>query len=188
MGVVFKAWQFSLKRTVALKMIRDGALAAVEQLARFRREAEAVARLQHPNIIQVYEIGEHQGRPFFAMEFAAGGSLARKLQGKPLPAREAAELSRTLAQAVHHAHQRGIIHRDLKPGNVLLTQDGRPLITDFGLAKQLDQDTAWTVSGAVLGTADYMAPEQAEGKVRELGPATDVYALGALGFFWRMVW
>jgi serine/threonine protein kinase len=180
MGIVFKARQTSLKRVVALKMIRDGVLADSEHLVRFQREAEAVAQLQHPNIIQVYEIGEYQGLPFFSMEFATGGSLAAMLAGKPLPPMQAAEMSRTLAQAVHHAHQRNIIHRDLKPANVLLAEDARLLITDFGLAKLLDRDTVLSLSGAVMGTASYMAPEQAEGKVHEIGPATDIYALGAI--------
>jgi serine/threonine protein kinase len=180
MGIVYKARQTSLKRLVALKMIRDSVFAGLEQRARFLREAEAVARLQHANIIQIHEIGEHRGLPFFCMEFAEGGNLAEKLAGKPLPSAEAAELVRTLALAVDHAHQRNVIHRDLKPANVLLTGDGRPLLTDFGLAKLLDGDTALSQSGAVLGTASYMAPEQAEGRTREVGPAADVYALGAI--------
>jgi serine/threonine protein kinase len=180
MGVVYRAWQTGLKRLVALKMIRDSVLAGPEQRARFRIEAEAAARLRHPNIVHVYEINEHQGRPFFSMEFAEGGSLDRKLAGRPLPPAEAADLVQTLARAVHHAHQRHVIHRDLKPANVLLTGDGRPMITDFGLAKLLDGDGGWTQSGAVMGTANYMAPEQAGGKTRQVGPATDVYALGAI--------
>jgi serine/threonine protein kinase len=180
MGVVYKARQMSLKRLVALKMIRDSAFAGPEHRARFRREAEAVARLQHANIIQIHEIGEHQGLPFFSMELAEGGSLAQKLAGKPLAPAEAAELVNALALAVEHAHQRNVIHRDLKPANVLLAGDGRALITDFGLAKLLDGDTVLSLSGAVLGTASYMAPEQAEGRTREVGPATDVYALGAI--------
>jgi serine/threonine protein kinase len=180
MGIVYKARQTSLKRLVALKMIRDSAFAGPEHRIRFRREAEAVARLQHANIIQIHEIGEHAGLPFFSMEYAEGGSLAQKLAVRPLPAAEAAELVRTLAEAVDHAHQRNVIHRDLKPANVLLAGDGRPLITDFGLAKLLDGDTSLSVSGAILGTASYMAPEQAEGRTREVGPATDVYALGAI--------
>jgi serine/threonine protein kinase len=180
MGIVYKARQTSLNRLVAVKMIRDGAFAGAEQRARFRREATAVARLQHANVIQIHEIGEHEGRSYFAMEFAEGGSLDAKLAGKPLSPADAAELVRTLSVAVDHAHRRNVIHRDLKPANVLLTGDGRPLITDFGLAKLLDGDTGLSLSGAVLGTASYMAPEQAEGRTREIGPATDIYALGAI--------
>jgi serine/threonine protein kinase len=180
MGVVYQARQPALKRQVALKLMRDAALAGAEQRARFRVEAEAMARLQHPNIVQIYEVGEHQGQPFFAMELAGGGSLDRKLAAKPLPPTQGAELVQTLARAVEHAHQRGIVHRDLKPANVLLTGDGRPLITDFGLAKCLDRDTAWTQSGAVLGTASYMPPEQAEGKTQDINHLADVYSLGAI--------
>src|SRR5262249_5454917 len=158
-----------LKRLVALKVIRDGALAGPEQLARFRVEAEAAARLHHPNIVQVYETGEHQGRPFLSMEFAEGGSLDARLAGGPLAAAEAADLVAALARAVHHAHERHVLHRDLKPANVLLAGDGRPLLTDFGLARLMDCDSGWTQSGAVLGTPSYMAPEQAAGKNREVG-------------------
>src|SRR5262249_25878305 len=154
--------------------------AGPEQLARFRVEAEAAARLHHPNIVQVYEVGEHQGRPFFSMEFAEGGSLDVRLAGRPLPEAEAAELVGALALAVHHAHERTLLHRDLKPANVLLSADGRPLLTDFGLARLMDCDSGWTRSGAVMGTPSYMAPEQAAGRNREVGPAADVYALGAV--------
>jgi WD40 repeat protein len=180
MGVVYKAQQLGLKRLVALKMILAGAHAGADSLERFRREAEAIARLQHPNIVQVHEVGEHNGLPFFSLELCEGGSLAAKLKGTPLPAREAAQLVVTLAGAVGAAHQRGVIHRDLKPGNVLLTADGTPKITDFGLAKKLDEAAGQTQSGAILGTPSYMAPEQAGGKMKEIGPATDVYALGAI--------
>jgi eukaryotic-like serine/threonine-protein kinase len=180
MGVVYKAVQVRLKRFVALKMIRDGALAGPEQVQRFRREAEVVARFQHPNLVRIYDVGEWQGHPYFAMEFAEGGGLDRRLTGRPLPVRDAAELIRTLAEAMHYAHQKHVVHRDLKPANVLLTEDGRPMIADFGLAKQLDAGPGDTPSEAVLGTASYMAPEQAKGKVREVGPAADVYALGAI--------
>jgi serine/threonine protein kinase len=181
MGVVYKARQVSLKRLVALKLIRDGALAGPQQRARFRIEAEAAARMRHPNIVHVYEVGEHEGRPYFAMELVTGGGLDRHLAGRPLPAPQAAELVRGLALAVQHAHAQHVIHRDLKPANVLLDEAGEPHVTDFGLAKRLDSDsTAWTRDGAVLGTAGYMAPEQAAGRVREVGPACDVYALGAI--------
>src|SRR5262245_30743190 len=180
MGVVYKARQTRLNRLVALKMILSGAYAGEAELARFRAEAEAVARLQHPNIVQVYEVGEQAGRPFFSLEFLGGGSFGRQLNGTPQPALQAATLVETLARAVHSAHQQGIVHRDLKPANVLLTEEGVPKITDFGLAKQLDRQHAPTASGAILGTPSYAAPEQAAGKSKAIGPATDVYALGAI--------
>jgi formylglycine-generating enzyme required for sulfatase activity len=149
-------------------------------LARFRLEAEAVARLQHPNIVQVFEVGEAGGHPYCALEFVEGGSLADKLAGKPLPVREAARLVEALAQAVQLAHSRNVVHRDLKPANVLLAADGTPKITDFGLARQLDSDSGQTQAGAVMGTPSYMAPEQASGRSHHAGPAADVYALGAI--------
>jgi hypothetical protein len=191
MGVVYQARQVSLKRIVALKMILASKHAGPEDRARFRSEAEAVARLQHPHIVQIHEVGEDDGCPFFSLEFVEGGSLAQKLTHQRLSPREAARLVATLARAVHAAHLRGIIHRDLKPGNVLLTADGQPKITDFGLAKQLEtsaeaasaagRDPACqTGSGVILGTPTYMAPEQAAGKTRSIGPATDTYALGAI--------
>jgi serine/threonine protein kinase len=181
MGVVFRAWQVSLKRLVALKLIRDGALAGPQQRARFRIEAEAAARVRHPNVVTTYEVGEDQGRPYFAMEFVEDGSLEQRLAGQPQPAAQAAKLVRTLALAVQHAHTQHIVHRDLKPANVLFSGNDTPKITDFGLAKRLDSEsTAWTQEGAVLGTASYMAPEQAAGRVQEIGPAVDVYALGAI--------
>jgi serine/threonine protein kinase len=206
MGVVYRARQAALNRTVALKMIRHGPDAGPIAVARFRREAEAVARLHHPNVVQIYEIGEQDGQPYLALELVEGPSLAGKLAGNPLPPREAAELVAALAHAVAHAHSRGVIHRDLKPANVLLempqTEAGKqqetiqftagdsrpspdavrcvPKITDFGLAKYLAGDQAVTVTGAVLGSPSYMAPEQAAGKPEEVGPAADIYALGAI--------
>jgi serine/threonine-protein kinase len=180
MGVVYKARQVQLNRLVALKMILAGGHASAADLARFRREAEAVARLQHPHIVQIHEVGEAEGRPFFSLEYVAGGSLADKLDGTPLPPRQAAELIETLARAVQAAHERVIIHRDLKPANVLLTADGTPKLTDFGLAKRLDQEKGQTQSGAIVGTPSYMAPEQARGGSKAIGPAADLYALGAL--------
>ncbi len=180
MGVVYKARHQSLKRLVALKMIVAGAHAGPDQVARFRAEAEAVARLQHPNIVQIYEIGEQGGLPFLSLEFVDGGSLAQKLAGTPQPPRAAAELVQTLARAMDEAHQAGIVHRDLKPANVLLTNTGIAKITDFGLAKQLDAPSGQTQSGAIIGTPSYIAPEQAGGKVKNIGPAADVYALGAI--------
>jgi serine/threonine protein kinase len=201
MGVVYKARQVHANRLVALKLIRDGALAGPQARARFRIEAEAAARMRHPNIVQIYEVGQHQGQPFFSMELVEGGGLDQKLDGRPQPAALAAELVRALALALQHAHEQNVVHRDLKPANVLLSFCGgsqnreepspapfceRPLnecvpkLTDFGLAKRLDSEsTAWTQDGAVLGTANYMAPEQAA-SAREVGPAVDVYALGAI--------
>jgi WD40 repeat protein/tRNA A-37 threonylcarbamoyl transferase component Bud32 len=180
MGVVYKARQFSLKRIVALKMLRDGALADAELRARFRGEAESVARLRHPHIVQIYEIGEHEGRPYLALEYAEGGSLAGRLARGSLPLREAVGLLETVARAVHAAHEAGVLHRDLTPANILLAADGSPRIGDFGLAKRLDGEAMRTHTGAVLGTPSYMAPEQAAGEGKRVGPATDVYALGAI--------
>jgi WD40 repeat protein/tRNA A-37 threonylcarbamoyl transferase component Bud32 len=180
MGVVYKARHRELKRFVALKMILAQDFAGPEQLARFRAEAEAVARLQHPHIVQIHEIGEQGGKPYFSLEFVEGGSLADKLRGTPLPARQAAQLVETLARAVQAAHQRSIVHRDLKPGNVLLTADGQPKIADFSLAKHLDGERDLTQEGVIVGTPSYMAPEQAQGKSKDIGPAADIYALGAI--------
>jgi WD40 repeat protein len=180
MGVVYKARQAGLQRLVALKMILGGAHANPGELARFRREAEAVARLDHAGIVRIFEIGQHNGLPFFSLELVAGGTLADKLRGVPQPPREAAGLIEALARAIHFAHQHGIVHRDLKPANVLLTENGQAKITDFGLAKHIDQTTTQTMSGAVLGTPNYMAPEQARGRNQQVSPATDVYALGAI--------
>jgi hypothetical protein len=180
MGVVYKARHLALKRAVALKMILAGGQAGAPERARFRAEAEAVARLQHPGIVQVHEVGEHAGHPFCALEFVPGGSLAHRLGGGPLPPREAARLVEALARAVHLAHSRNVVHRDLKPANVLLAADGSPKVTDFGLARLLDSDSGVTQAGAVMGTPSYMAPEQAWGQAHAAGPAADVYALGAI--------
>jgi WD40 repeat protein/tRNA A-37 threonylcarbamoyl transferase component Bud32 len=180
MGVVYKARQVKLDRLVALKMVLAGGHASADELARFKTEAEAVARLQHPNVVQVYEVGESEGRPFFSLEFCAGGSLADKLDGTPWRPEKAAPLVETLARAMEAAHQRGIVHRDLKPANVLLTADGQPKVTDFGLAKRLDRGQGDTRTGSVIGTPSYMAPEQAGGHTRDVGPACDVYSLGAV--------
>jgi serine/threonine protein kinase len=181
MGVIYKARQLGLNRVVALKMILAGAHASPEAVVRFRREAEAVARLRYPNIVQIYEVGEHEGRPCFSLEYVEGGSLAQCLDGTPIPARQAAELTQTLARAMEYAHQQGIVHRDLTPGNVLLTADGTPKVTDFGLAKFLIGGGASpTRTGSILGTPSYMAPEQAQANKQAIGPATDVYALGAI--------
>src|SRR5690242_6401662 len=208
MGVVYQARHVPLKRLVALKVIRSGPDARPEERQRFQREALAVASLQHPNIIQIYEVGEHAGLPYLSLEYAAGGSLAARLRGTPQAARPAAELVETLARAVHHAHRHGVVHRDLKPANVLLqgkattdhtehtdknapgtsssvssvlsVVDFLPKITDFGLAKLLTEEAGQTRGGAILGTPSYMAPEQAGGQGQEVGPAADVYALGAI--------
>src|SRR5262245_11978949 len=180
MGVVYQARQLSLGRVVALKMILAGAHAGAQQRLRFRGEAEAAARLQHPNIVQVYEVGEQDGCPYFSLEYVDGRSLHEALaEGLPPPL-EAAALVEQLARAADYAHRRGIVHRDLKPANVLLTQDGTPKITDFGRAKCLDGEQGRTRTGDILGTPCYMAPEQAGGKSKEIGPAADVYALGAI--------
>jgi serine/threonine protein kinase len=201
-GVVYAVRQKALNRTAALKMLLAGGHAGAEQRARFRTEAEALARLRHANIALIYEVGECEGRPYLVMEYVNGGSLASRLAGAPWPIREAALLAETLARAIHHAHDRGIVHRDLTPGNVLLALEGEalpdpgengsaqaspsperciPKITDFGLAKlYLAEEAAKTQSGAIMGTPSYMAPEQAEGRSREVGPAADVYALGAI--------
>jgi WD40 repeat protein/tRNA A-37 threonylcarbamoyl transferase component Bud32 len=180
MGVVFKARHLTLNRLVALKMIRAGALASPQERARFLQEAEAVARLQHPQIVQIYEVGAWGDHPFFSLELLERGSLAGRLDGTPQPAAAAARLVESLARAVEHAHQRGVIHRDLKPANVLLAEDGSPKVTDFGLARFLDDAAGKTLTGQVMGTPSYMAPEQAAGKARDVGPHTDVYALGAI--------
>jgi tetratricopeptide (TPR) repeat protein/predicted Ser/Thr protein kinase len=180
MGAVYKAWQFSLKRVVALKLIRADAYANAGAAARFHGEAEAAARFQHPNIVHVYEVGEHEGSGFLVLEYVAGGGLDRKLSGSLQDPHDSARLIETLARAIHYAHQRGIVHRDLKPANVLLTEDGVPKITDFGLAKLLERDQALTQVGELLGTPSYMAPEQIRGLPHQITPATDVYALGAI--------
>jgi serine/threonine protein kinase len=221
MAVVYKARQISLNRLVALKMILGAKHQDAAGLARFRTEAEVVARLKHPNIVQIYDVGECEGQPFFSFEFVEGGSLDKKLAGNPQPVKLAAELVEILARAIHAAHRAGIVHRDLKPANILLTapthsfdpdapklasdagtpeppsgvgpltvQEGKagrleehygvPKITDFGLAKRLEIEDGQTRTGAVMGTPSYMAPEQAMGKAKDVGPAADVYALGAV--------
>jgi serine/threonine-protein kinase len=180
MGIVYKARHLRLKRSVALKMLLAGPYAGRQELARFQSEAEAVAGLQHPNIVQVFDVGDHEGRPYFTMEFVEGGNLAQELQGTPQPARQAATLVAMLADAVQVAHQGGVVHRDLKPSNVLLTADGTPKITDFGLARRLESAPGLTTTGVIVGTPSYMAPEQAQGKTLSFGPAVDIYALGAI--------
>jgi eukaryotic-like serine/threonine-protein kinase len=181
MGIVYKARQRQLNRLVALKMIRTAVADEPEHRERFYAEAQAVALLHHPNILQIYEIGEAEGLPFFALEYLEGGSLHDRLDGTPQPARPATELLVTLARAVQHAHQHGIVHRDLKPGNVLFGADGTLKVADFGLAKRLEETAGGqTQVGQVMGSPHYMAPEQAQGQSRDVGPAADVYALGVI--------
>ncbi|HVS34287.1 MAG TPA: protein kinase, partial [Gemmataceae bacterium] len=184
-GVVYQARHRPLGRVVALKMLRYAEQADPPTLLRFRMEAETLARLRHPNIVQVYEVGSAGGRPFFAMEHVEGGTLSGRLNGQPPPARDAAALMEAAARAVHAAHQAGVVHRDLKPGNILLTwapdgSFGTPKIGDFGLAKRVQVDSSLTRSGAVLGTPGYMAPEQARAGAKEVGPACDIYSLGSI--------
>jgi serine/threonine protein kinase len=205
MGIVVRARQQSSGRMVALKLLRDAALATPEALARFRREAEAAARLEHASLVKILDVGEHAGQPYYAMELATGGRLDERLSGRPHDPREAAELVRLLADAIDHAHERGVVHRDLKPANIVFRprsggematppeaaeqstprslelDQWEPLVADFGLVKELGgESTAWTRDGAILGTASYMAPEQAEGRTADVGPAADIYALGAI--------
>jgi serine/threonine protein kinase len=200
MGIVYRARQIRLNRLVAVKMILTGCRPRADQLARFRAEAEAIARLQHPHVVQIYDVGQVAGRPFFTMELVEGGSLAQRLAGRRVSPADAAHLVETLARVIDYAHGQGIVHRDLKPANILVsggvvsgeararssTPNHSPLtthqvkITDFGLAKRLDAQTRHTQSGAIVGTPGYMAPEQAGGKVEAIGPAADIYALGAI--------
>jgi tetratricopeptide (TPR) repeat protein len=180
MGVVYKARHVRLNRLVALKMLIAGAYAGPPERARFQREAEAVASLHHANIVAIYDVGEHEGCPYFTMELLEGGSLAQALTGIPQPARQAAALLVTLAEAVQAAHRAGMVHRDLKPANILLTSEGTPKVADFGLARPFEGEPALTLSGARIGTPSYMAPEQMIGKAGTIGPAADIYALGAV--------
>ena len=185
MGVVYKARQVSLNRPVALKMILDGQLANEADVKRFHAEAEAAANLDHPGIVPIYEVGQHDGQHYFSMGFVEGQSLAHRLADGPLPPRKAAGLIRRVCEAIEYAHHRGVIHRDLKPANILLDRDGNPRVTDFGLAKKLESDSSLTGSGQIMGTPSYMPPEQARGNRHEIGPAADVYGLGAT--LYRMV-
>ena len=185
MGIVYKARHLRLNRFVALKMLITGAYAGPNEQARFQREAEAVASLRHANIVQVYDVGDHEGWPYFTMELLEGGSLAQALAGTPQPARQAAALLGMLAEAVQAAHRAGIVHRDLKPANILLTAEGTPKVADFGLARHFDDEPALTLSGVRIGTPSYMAPEQVIGKPGTIGPAADIYSLGAI--FYEML-
>jgi WD40 repeat protein/tRNA A-37 threonylcarbamoyl transferase component Bud32 len=180
MGVVYKARQPNLRRIVALKMILAGEHAGLRERARLRKEAEAAAQITHPNVVQIIEVGEHDGLPFLTMEYVDGGNLTRMLRGTPQAFRWSARLTETLARAIHEAHARGIVHRDLNPSNVLMAADGTPKISDFGLAKFVVDDSGISQNGVILGTPSYMAPEQVSGNGKNIGPCTDVYALGAL--------
>jgi serine/threonine protein kinase/WD40 repeat protein len=186
MGVVYKARQRSLNRIVAIKMILAGPLARQSELDRFKAEAETAARLQHPNIVAIHEVGEFEGQPFFSMEYVEGQSLAQLAHNEPLPAKRAAAYLKTIAEAVAYAHSKGVLHRDLKPSNILLDQNDQPRITDFGLAKRLDDselssfNLQLTLTGQVLGSPNFMPPEQATGDRKSIGPASDVYSLGAI--------
>lgn len=189
MGVVYRARQVSLNRIVAVKVLLFGQFASDEFVQRFRTEAEAAANLHHPNIVAIHEIGEHEGRQYFSMDYVPGGHLGDLVRQQPLPAKRAAALLKTIAEAVHHAHQRGVLHRDLKPSNVLLDAEGQPRLTDFGLAKRLDETpptsppSQLTVTGQMLGTPSYASPEQAGGRRRTVTTASDVYSLGAILYF-----
>jgi serine/threonine protein kinase len=180
MGVVYKARQVSLDRIVALKLILFGSLASAEQVRRFRIEASAAGSLQHPNIVAVHEVGLHEGQNFLVMDYVDGPNLARFIQDRPLPVKQAATYLKTIAEAIHYAHERGIMHRDLKPSNVLIGSDDRPRVTDFGLAKRFDSDSSLTLTGQVLGSPNYMPPEQAGQGTGKVGRRSDVYSLGAI--------
>jgi len=180
MGVVYKARQLSLNRVVALKMMLRGDMASAADLARFRTEAEAAARLDHPTIVPVYEVGEFEGQPYFTMKYVAGTNLARMLAEGPMAARQSAAILAPVARAIQYAHARGVLHRDLKPSNILIDVEGRPHVSDFGLAKRVEGGMNLTLSGAILGTPAHMAPEQAAGTRGKLGPTSDVYSLGTI--------
>ena len=190
MGVVYRARQLSLNRIVALKIVLRGASASLADLARFRGEAETAARLNHPNMVPVYEVGQHDGLPYFTMKYVPGTTLAQRLAGGPLAGRDAARLLAPVARAIAAAHQQGVLHRDLKPSNILIDDDGRPFVSDFGLAKRVlpDADESpqdfrfgqLTQTGAILGTPGYMSPEQAAGSRGVLGVSADIYSLGAI--------
>jgi serine/threonine protein kinase len=174
MGVVYKARQVNLNRLVALKMILAGQLASDEDVKRFYTEAEAAAALEHPGIVPIFEIGQHNDQHFFSMGFVDGGSLADKIKDGPLPSKEAATYTKKVAEAIAYAHSKGVIHRDLKPANILLDRNDEPKVTDFGLARRTESNSDLTRTGAVMGTPSYMPPEQAAGRTDQVGPLADV--------------
>ncbi len=180
MGVVYKAWDTKLKRFVALKMILRGEHATGADLGRFRSEAQAAAGLSHPNIVPVFQVGEHEGKAYFSMKYVPGQTLSSRIKEGPLPQRKAAELLLAITRAVQHAHEKGLLHRDLKPANVLLDENELPLVTDFGLAKRVEGGETLTGTGMIVGTPSYMSPEQSEPNHPNPGPTTDVYSLGAI--------
>lgn len=182
MGVVYKARQKDLDRIVALKMILSSHLASADQVSRFYAEARAAARLRDPNIVGIYEVGEHRGQHFFTMEYVSGKSLAQVIRGKALEIEEAVRLVMIVARAVHSLHGHGMIHRDLKPSNILLDEAGNPSVSDFGLAKVLESEDRVTASNAIVGTPGYMSPEQAAGRGLQVGPTSDIYSLGTILF------
>lgn len=185
MGVIYRARQVSLNRIVAVKMILGGQFATDADVNRFRAEAEAAANLQHPNIVAIHETGEHEGRHYFSMDYVEGKNLAQELNGEAMDPVKAADLLKTIAEAMHYAHQRGTLHRDLKPSNILIDSCGQPRITDFGLAKQILRDSGLTQAGVVMGSPSYMPPEQAAGRQSDISVASDVYSLGAV--FYHML-
>jgi eukaryotic-like serine/threonine-protein kinase len=180
MGVVYRARQTTLGRIVAVKMIVAGRLANEQDVQRFQSEAQAAASLKHPNIVPIHEVGQHEGWHYFSMDYIEGHDLATVLRQNLLPAKTAASYVRQMAEAIHYAHQQGILHRDLKPSNILIDQQHQVHITDFGLATRVEEDQGLTQTGQILGTPSYMPPEQAQGKRGLIGPASDVYALGAI--------
>ena len=178
MGVVYKARHKELHRTVALKMIRSGDLATQEEADRFHAEAEAAANLDHPNIVSIFDVGQHAGQHYFSMAYVEGQSLADMIRENALPGQTAAEYCRAVADAIHYAHQHQTLHRDIKPSNVLIDETDQPRVTDFGLAKRVGSDSDLTETGQVLGTPNYMPPEQALGDNQGVGPHSDIYSLG----------
>ncbi|MCB9926437.1 MAG: serine/threonine protein kinase [Planctomycetaceae bacterium] len=180
MGIVYRARQISLQREVALKMILQGQLASIADRERFRSEAESAARLDHPGIVPVYEVGELDGHPYFSMKYVRGETLTQRLNAGKVSEKQGCEILAAVARAIHYAHRHGVLHRDLKPSNILIDEEGLPHVTDFGLAKRVEEAESLTRTGAILGTPAYMAPEQAAGRRGEVGPATDVFSLGTI--------